>query len=112
MDFVKDDFSNFPKLPDSREAKDELVRGEIADRIRSGGSLFERQTVVDDTSPSLTYGGRQERDKNVVPEQDPATSGGRNIPREPDIEKDSNIGDVVEKIFNPPARNERIEEEK
>ena len=112
VDFVKDDFSNFPKLPDSREAKDELVRGEIADRIRSGGSLFERQTVVDDTSPSLTYGGRQERDKNVVPEQGPATSGGRNIPREPDIEKDSNIGDVVEKIFNPPDRKERIEEEK
>ena len=112
VDFVKDDFSNFPKLPDSREAKDELVRGEIADRIRSGGSLFERQTVVDDTSPSLTYGGRQERDKNVVPEQGPATSGGRNIPREPDIEKDSNIGDIVEKIFNPPDRKERIEEEK
>ena len=112
VDFVKDDFSNFPKLPDSREAKDELVRGEIADRIRSGGSLFERQTVVDDTSPSLTYGGRQERDKNVVPEQGPATSGGRNIPREPDIEKDSNIGDVVEKIFNPPDRKKRIEEEK
>ena len=75
MDFVKDDFSNFPKLPDSREAKDELVRGDIADRIRSGGSLFERQTD-DETSPSLTYGGRQERDKNVVPEQYPATSGG------------------------------------
>ena len=112
VDFVKDDFSNFPKLPDSREAKDELVRGEIADRIRSGGSLFERQTVVDDTSPSLTYGGRQERDKNVVPEQGPATSGGRNIPREPDIEKDSNIGDIVEKIFNPPDRKKRIEEEK
>ena len=48
----------------------------------------------------------------MVPEQDPATSGGRNIPREPDIEKDSNIGDVVEKIFNPPERKERIEEEK
>ena len=40
VDFVKDDFSNFPKLPDSREAKEELVRGDIADRIRSGGNLI------------------------------------------------------------------------
>ena len=112
-DFVKADLAQgFPKLPDSREAKDQLIRGEIADRIRSGGSLIEGQTASDDTSPSLTYGGRQERDKNVVPEQGPATSGGRNIPREPDIEKDSNIGDVVKKIFNPPDRKERIEEEK
>ena len=28
--------SNFPKIPDSREAKDQLFRGELADQMRSG----------------------------------------------------------------------------
>ena len=51
MDFVKDDFSNFPKLPDSREQKRYWLE-DIADRIRSGGNLIERQTVADATSPS------------------------------------------------------------
>ena len=48
----------------------------------------------------LTYGGRQERDKNVVPEEGPYFRG-RNIPREPDIEKDSNIGMSLKKYSIP-----------
>ena len=51
--------------------------------------------AVESFTGKKTYGGRQERDKNVVPEQGPATSGGRNVPRETDIE------DVDEPIVLP-----------
>tara|TARA_R100000734_G_C3313060_1_gene104294 strand:- start:400 stop:1995 length:1596 start_codon:yes stop_codon:yes gene_type:complete len=42
--------------------------------------------AVESFTGKKTYGGRQERDKNVVPKQGSATSGGRNVPRETDTE--------------------------
>ena len=51
VDVIKKDFSNFPKLPDSREAKEVLVRGNIADQIRSDG--IPSITTPDDENPMV-----------------------------------------------------------
>lgn len=36
LDFSRITENKFPKIPDSRKAKDQLIRGELADQIRSG----------------------------------------------------------------------------
>ena len=108
VDFVKDDFSNFPKLPDSRKAKDELVRGKIADRIRNEG-IFSGSNVQDtpkDTEGFATVTLNQGTTGMAVFDYNPET--GEVIPRGTNAElmysgsnkAQANVQNMVQEQYN------------
>jgi len=108
VDFVKDDFSNFPKLPDSREAKDELVRGKLADQIRNEG-IFSGSNVQDtpkDTEGFTTVTLNQGTTSMAVFDYNPET--GEVIPRGTNAElmysgsnkAQANVQNMIQEQYN------------